>query len=551
MSLRLRPYQREAIDAAYEYFRSGDGSPLIDLPTGAGKSLVLAGFCHDLVTKWPGMRLVVLSHSIELVEQDYMKLKEYWTKAPCGMFSASLGKKQAHHPITFGTVQSLYRKAEVLGHRDVILIDEAHLVSRKVTGMYNRLITTLKRINPRIRMLGLSATIYRLDSGLLYEGDDALFDDVCYEAKLADLIYQGYLTPIVSKLPETQADVRRIKITAGEFNSASMEGEFIKITEEAIADAIPRLESRKAVMWFCSGIKHANLVRDLLRSLGESSESVSSKTPKDERKQILDGFRDGCFRHIASMALVTTGYDAPRTDGIVMLRATMSPGLYVQIAGRGLRLHPDKKNCLFVDYGTNVDRLGPLTHVTPPRSRRMGKNEGEGKEKKPLVRICEVCRTANDLEAVDCSECGTPLVKERKVSDKLMEHASESPIMMTDAEYLESRTSWVEVDGVCYLRHKKEGKPDSLRVSYRCGMVTHSEWICFEHGGFATKKAHGWWYRRMIDTPPATTDEALRLSNDLRTPSRIRVRKQEKHFEVIDYDFDTGPPRQAELAIGA
>ena len=547
--MKLRPYQREAIDAAYNYFRTSEGSPLIDLPTGAGKSLVLAGFCHDLVTNWPSMRMVVLSHSIELVEQDYRKLKEYWTKAPCGVYSASLGKRQTHHPITFGTVQSLYKKAEILGHRDVILIDEAHLVSREVTGMYNRLISMLRRINPRIRLLGLSATIYRLDTGYLYEGDDALFDGVCYEAKLLDLIGQKYLTPIISKLPEVHVDVKRIKITAGEYNAASMEGEFLRITEEAIADAMPRLEGRKAVMWFCSGIKHADMVRDLLRSLGETAESVSSKSSKDDRKRILNGFREGGFRHICSMALITTGYDAPRTDAIVMLRATMSPGLYVQIAGRGLRLFPGKANCLFVDYGTNVDRLGPLTHITPPRKRKKGKQDGEAEEEKPLVRICELCRTANLLDATECADCGNPLVKERTVSDKLVEQASEASIMMTDEEYRAVNTIWVDVERVSYARHRKGGKPDSLRATYHSGMLNYSEWVCFEHGGYATQKAHQWWYKRLLDTPPATTEGALMLSGELRTPSRIRVEKKQRNFEVIDYDFKSA--RKEQLALGA
>ena len=547
MALKLREYQRDSIHAAYQYFREDKGSPLIELPTGAGKSLVLAGLCHDLLTNYSKMRIVVLSHSIELVEQDYNKLREYWTKAPAGVYSASLGKKQAHHPITFATIQSVYKKAHILGHRDLICIDEAHLLSRKTDGMYNRLISALKEVNPKVRLLGLTASPFRVDSGLLYEGDGALFDGVCYSAKLMDLVNAGFLCRIVSKPMELQADLGNVRVTGGEFNAGDAEKEFDRITEAAIADALPRLAGRGSVMWFCSGIEHADHVRDLLRARGEFAESVSSETPKEERKRILEGFKAGAFRHICSMALITTGYDAPRTDGIVMLRATMSPGLYLQIAGRGLRLFIGKLFCLFLDYGGNIDRHGPLTHIAAPNRRGKGKKE---KDTAAKVRICEVCRTAWPLGTMDCGECGHVMTVERDPEAALTAKAAEIPMMMTDAEYRESQTFWTEVDRVRYARHRKLGKPDSVRVEYDCGLITVKEWVCLFHGGYAERKGQKWW-RDRGGGEVTDIDEALTAANFLPEPKRIRVRKDGKNYEVIDYDFKSLPETRDESSLEA
>jgi DNA repair protein RadD len=547
MTLQLRDYQQRAIQSFYDYFAHSDGSPLIVLPTGAGKSLVLAGLCYEIMRAWPDQRILVLSHVQELIAQDYNKLKEYWSKAPAGIYSASLGRKQAHHPITFATIQSVFHKSLILGNRNLVFIDEAHLLGRKDNSMYNRLIADLKAINPALKVAGLTATDYRLDSGKLTEGDDRIFTDVCYELPVGYLIERGYLTRLIGKSSLIQANLEKVGLIGGEFNGKAMEAAFDQdgLTSAILDEVLALAADRRSILFFCSGIDHAHHVRDALRARGVLAEAVSGKTPKVERERILEGYKAQQFRVLCSVAVLTTGFDAPCTDCLVMLRATMSPGLYIQIAGRGMRLFPGKANCLFLDYGGNVERHGPVTHVNPPRR---GRRKGERLEP-PTVRICELCRTAHPLGTIECGECGNIMVRERDPLAKLDTQASDAPIVMSDAEYLEASTVWAEVDAVKYRHHRKEGKPDSLRVDYECGMMTYREWVCLLHPGFAGRKAAAWWQRRSDEPTPATIEKALATSPRLMQPTRIRVRKNDKHFEVLDYEFAT--PRQAELAIGA
>ena len=545
-----RPYQQRCVDAVYIYYRTKDGSPIVCVPTGGGKSLIIAMLCHDLVTRFKGQRILVLSHVKELVAQDHDKLKEYWTNSPAGIYSASLGKRQAHHAITFATIQSVHKKAHILGHRDILILDECHLLSPKDGTMYQRLIAGLRQINPRMKVLGLSATPYRLDSGYLHEGDDSIFTDICINVPIMELLEAKYLCPLVGKSSCLQVDLSKLGKVGGDWNTKQMGDAFERdgFTEAVLDEALPLAVGRKAVLVFCSTVAHATHVRDSFRARGEVAEMVSGETPAEERDEILLRFKAGKIRFLTSVMIVCVGFDAPIVDCIILLRATQSPGLFVQMLGRGLRLHPGKQNCLVLDHSRGLETHGPITHIQP-RGHKQGKGKKEDVLQKPKVRICEYCRTASSLETLECPDCGNPLVKERDPTEKLDTRASNAPIMMTDAEYLDSRTTWAEVDKIYYHRHKKEGKPDSMRVEYQCGMMIYKEWVCFEHGGYATQKAHSWWYKRMIDTPPATTDEAIRLSAQLREPSRIRVKKVERNFEVIDYDFT--PATQKQLALGA
>ena len=563
--MKPRPYQKRCSDAVFDYFGHSNGNPLVIVPTGGGKSLIIGLLCHTILHNWPGQRILILSHVKELIEQNYEKIKALWSRAPAGIYSASLGKRQAHHPITFATIQSVHNKAHVLGHRDLVFIDECHLVSNKDTGMYLKLLTELARINPRLKVVGFSATAYRLDMGMLHEGQSGLFTDVAIEIPIMELLEEGYLTRLISKASLIQANLQSVGLIGGEFNSKQLAAAFDQdgFTAAVLDEVLTLAAGRKSMLFFCADVEHAHHVRDGLRARGIAAEAVTGKTPHGERDELLTGFREGRVPALCSVGIVTTGFDAPNADCLVILRATMSPGLYVQIIGRGLRpvyapgfnldtregrlaamATGPKPNCLVLDYGSNIERHGPVTHVNPPRR---GKKKGERLEA-PTVRICELCRTAHPLGTIECGECGNIMVRERDPLAKLEQKASDAEIMMSDEEYLEKSTVWADVDAVFYRRHRKEGKPDSLRVEYQCGMMVYKEWVCLFHDGFAGKKGVAWWTKRG-GQPAAGIEEALRLAEMIEKPTRIRVRKNDKHFEVLDYEF--GPPRQAELAIGA
>lgn len=197
--LTLRDYQRAAVDGLYDYWREQPGSPLIVLPTGGGKSLVLGTICKELIEGWPDMRVLVVTHVRELILSNYQELLNIWPFAPAGIFSAGVGRRDAKAQIVFGGVQTIANKTKQIGHIDVVLVDEAHLMPRNSETQYGKLIEGLRAINSDIKLVGLTATPYRLGEGLLTEGDGALFDDICFEKPIGDMIDEGYLCRPISK----------------------------------------------------------------------------------------------------------------------------------------------------------------------------------------------------------------------------------------------------------------------------------------------------------------------------------------------------------------
>ena len=154
----LRPYQQRAIDQLYKWLESNDGHPCLVLPTGSGKSHIIAELCKDALQNWPDTRILMLSHVKELIEQNAAKLRQHWPNAPLGIYSASIGKRQFGEPITFAGIQSVRKKAGQLGHVDLLIVDECHLISHKDEGGYRTLINQLAWINPKLRVIGLTAS---------------------------------------------------------------------------------------------------------------------------------------------------------------------------------------------------------------------------------------------------------------------------------------------------------------------------------------------------------------------------------------------------------
>ncbi len=175
--MELRPYQRESIDALYEHWQSGGGNGLIVIPTGGGKSLIIATLLREIMTTWPLMRVGMITHTKELISQNYAELLKVWPQAPAGIYSAGIGRRDTRHPILFCGVQSVWNKTDLIGRFDLLLIDEAHLISRSAGTMYGKFLAALKERQTDFRIVGLTATPYRLDSGRLDKGPDRLFQD--------------------------------------------------------------------------------------------------------------------------------------------------------------------------------------------------------------------------------------------------------------------------------------------------------------------------------------------------------------------------------------
>src|SRR5690606_13948020 len=399
--LTLRPYQQAAIASIYGYFEKESGNPLVVIPTAGGKSLVMAAFIDGVLKAWPDQRVLVVTHVRALIAQNHAGMAGLGPEAPAGASSAGLGRRDAPARILFAGIQSSHGKATRIGHADPVLIDEAHLIPGRSNTMYRRFLNDLQAINPALKVIGLTATPFRLDSGMLHEGENALFTDIAYEVSVRDLIDQGYLSPLISKQTKTRLDVTGVGSRGGEFIARDLEDAVDQdaITRAAVAEVIAHGETRRSWLAFCSGVRHATHVAEEFRRRGVRCATIFGKTPKDERAAIIASFKRGEIRALASMGVLTTGFNAPAVDLIAMLRPTKSAGLYVQMAGRGTRLAEGKENCLVLDFAGNVRRHGPIDLVRPKRPG----GPGDGP---PPTKICPECGTIVAIAALECLGCG-------------------------------------------------------------------------------------------------------------------------------------------------
>jgi DNA repair protein RadD len=523
--LTLRPYQQAAITAIYGYFQTHTGNPLVVIPTAGGKSLVMASFIEGVLKAWPDQRILIVTHVRELIAQNHAEMISLWPDAPSGIYSAGLGKREAQARILFAGIQSIHRRAAEIGHTDLVLIDEAHLIPGKSSTMYRRFLDALKKINPALKVIGLTATPFRLDCGMLHEGQNALFTEIAYEAPVRELIDAGYLSPLVSKQPATRLDVSKVGTRAGDFIARDLAAAVDQdaITRAAVTEIIAHGRDRKSWLAFCSGVEHARHVAEEFGRQGISCRTIFGDTPKDERDGILAAFKRGEIRALASMGVLTTGFNAPGVDMIALLRPTQSAGLYVQMVGRGTRLAPGKENCLVLDFAGNVRRHGPIDLVRPRRPGEAGGGEAPTK-------LCPECDSIIALSSMECPDCGYMFpAKEVKIAPT----AATLPVLSPKAP------QWVAVSNASYSRHDKRGGRPSLKVTYSCGLTTYQEWICFEHQGYARRKAEDWWRKRAPGQPvPRSVNEALTLSRSLARPSHISVRPSGRYFEITGYRFD-------------
>ena len=514
--IKLRDYQRAAIDSLYAYWNREKGNPLIVAPCGAGKSIIIAQFIREAM-QYPNTRILVLTHRQELLVQDEAELQLVWPGAPSGFYSSGLRRKDRHAPILFAGIQSVWKRLHTFDPFDLVIIDEAHLIPPKQTTMYGQAMETLRMMNPQTRYVGLTATPFRLDSGLLHEGDGSLFDRVTYEIPVRDLIDRGELCEVVGKRGAEVADLSGVRKRGGEFINKQAEAAFDvpALTQAACEEIVAYGENRRAWLIFASGIKHAEHVREALRAHGVDAEVVHGGISSQEREGRIQRFKDGDLRCLINVDVLTIGFNAPICDMGVLLRATASTALYVQIVGRLMRTFPGKANALLLDYGGNVERHGPIDKVKPKAP-----TSGEGDAP---AKLCPSCYSIVAAGALECGDCGhqfperTPKHERTAYGGAVMSHQDDP--------------QWVCVDDVTYHRHRKAGKPDSVRIEYRCGLRTYKDWWLPEHKGMArTNTIKKLW--KLGVTCPETTDELLEISEQLPQPEQILIRPEGKYERV-------------------
>lgn len=519
MTLQLRPYQTACINDLYAYFTRHTGNPLAVIPTGGGKSLIMSEWCKLVFNADPQARIIVVTHVRELVAQNYAEIKTIWPEAPAGIYSAGLNRRDLSARILFASIQSVYRRAYEIQQCDMILVDEAHLIPPTSDTMYRQFLTDLRTINPHLKIIGFTATPFRLSSGMLHKGDGALFDAIAHDTNVRDLIEANYLARPVSYFEKWQLDTAGVGTRAGDFIASQLEVPALdpKAIDNIVSRTIASGHDRKGWLVFGCTVAHCQALAAELQSRGVSVATIFGDTPGAERASIIADYKAQQIRCLVSMGVLTTGFNAKHVDLIVLARPTKSTGLYIQMVGRGTRLSPGKENCLILDFGGNISRHGPFDDPLIPGEKRKGE-AGDA-----LVKYCPQCEAACAISLHMCPECGHefPLVER-----KIFAAPEAAPIMAPPPE-------WLDVDQVSFSLHEKPEKPTSLKVSYHTGMITHSEWICLAHEGYARTKAESWWLKMAGAPIPKNATEALMRQGQIRKPDQIRVKKNGKFTEVV------------------
>jgi DNA repair protein RadD len=507
--MKLRPYQEEALQAVKQSLKAGL-SPIVEIPTGGGKSIVIAKLA-EWVASFDNCRVLIVTHRKELVKQNAAKIN-----ADVGVYSAGLDSRDTENQVIVAGVQSVYNKD--LGDFKLIIHDECHLLPHNKESMYQQLYDKY----PNARKVGFSATPYRTDSD-----DLPVYDHICYQISVKDLVDQGYLCPLTSKISKLQYDTTSVDIVMGDYVKSQLSDILLDedLLRDTIAQLIPHLKYRRSCLIFCVNVAHAEIVASLLRQNYINAAAVHSKMPKDERDTEINLFIKDQTHVLTNCDILTIGFDAPNIDMLVMLRPTESRGLYVQMCGRGTRLHPDKKDCLVLDFAGNINRHGPITNLIPREKKLKRDQSSEGYTHK----TCPVCETIWPINTRECEECGNVFSEPRVIS-----HDN----VPSDIDILGDGGKWYGVAAIYYSKHEKNDKPASLKVTYITTSDEFCMWYaCNSTSAWARNKANQWIMQNCLNY-----DGRLDLDNLdrylWREPTRIRVVSEGKYKRVSAYAFE-------------
>jgi DNA repair protein RadD len=572
---KLRPYQQEAVDNTVKYFQKKRDPALIVLPTGAGKSLVIA----ELARIAKG-RVLVLAHVKELVEQNYQKYTSYQLEA--GIFSASLGKKDFKEKAIFGSVQSVARAPlEFFQDFSLVVIDECHRVAEEGATQYQEVIQKLKDSNPNLCILGLTATPYRLGLGWIYEFSHTgelkteqkrFFKQCLYELPISFMIKNKFLTvPVKVDIPVTCYDFSELTDKNRMYTAAEVE-ELLKnqkrltpLIVKNIVDITERF-NRQGVMIFSATVKHAEEILSYLPPA--QARLVVGDTEISVRDEIVDEFKKKKFKYLVNVSVLTTGFDAPHVDVIAILRPTESNSLYQQIVGRGLRLDPGKNDCFILDYtGMGHDIYTPQISDKKPHKESVPvfvacpvcgfensfwgtvdmdgdviehfgrKCRGARQDPKTLqilpcghrfrYKLCHVCGEENDITARECDKCQATLID----ADTKLKQAR-----------LSKNAHVLTPEKITFDERLDKNSNPYLEVRYYdCDAQYVSEAHFFSHPS-SLKKFNINFLRSHLRRPELVMDikspkDVIKNQKYLRLPSFVIARKQEKFWKITEKIF--------------
>lgn len=538
--LQPRRYQIEAVESVFNYWNThnNQGNPCIVMPVGSGKSLTMAHFIKTCFDRYGShmSKILIVTHVKELIEQDYEAVIDYWQGCDIGIYSASLKSKQVHNKVICCGVQSIAKTYADFGKVNCIVIDECHLVPLKQETTYRRLIAGLKCINPKLKVVGFTGTPYRLDCG--YITDNGIFNDITYNMCTVEafewLINNHYLCDAVPRRPDFQIDVSDVKIRGGEFVEKELQNAVDKeeVTRLALSESMKLAQDRKHWLVFCAGVEHAKHVSDYLNEHGIPCTVISGDLDMTTRRERIEGFKSGKYRAVANVNVLSTGFNFPDIDCLIMLRPTQSVSLYIQACGRGIRYSPNKENCLVLDFAGNVARLGCINDPVKPK-KKAEKKKGEGLGQAP-VKVCPKCHTYCATTAKFCPCCDYEFPHETQITA----HASlQAIIKKRQAE--EEKT--FDVNKITYAKVQTKNGWQVL-VSYFSGIQrVAQDWINLDSTvPFIKTNAELWVkYRNLTDYMPKNAQELLVmcLQGKMKEPKKITVKSQNGYNRITKADF--------------
>ena len=538
----LRPYQVIALNQIHKDLQT-DNHVLLQAIMGAGKTVMVCRLINKYFFE-TNRNFLILAHKEELVQQFYNTFK---TKSDVPLHEIGIAcsgiqaKKQIGRRIVIATRDTFIGQLDKYNYCSMLVVDECHAINMDDTSStYYKIITDLQSKNEQLRILGITATPFRVSLGLCY-GDrncgNVLFPKLNHHIKYEELKDQGYLMPLeglVAGNDSIQKDVDGVKRN-GEFVLDQLQDVMVKqVHLETAVEAINKhCKDFKHICIFCVGIEHAEKLSELL---GDECTVVHSKLSNIERSQNMDDWNSGRKRMIASINILVEGFDFPALDCLVMVRHTMSAGLYLQAVGRVIRIYPGKKRAFLLDLTDNTSRFG--TDLDKVKVKIPKKVSDEALKK--FEKECPECNCWMHVARIECPDCGyvyPPTEREVEIANKIPD--------LKSVNFEPAPPTVCTLYDIEFKRHKKKGKPDSLRVNYldtnQYQPCMGSEWICLEHGGFAAQKAVEWWKKMTSgDGPvPKTVDEALdRIEDEFIYPEKVILQVDANGFtKVIDYIY--------------
>lgn len=568
LKMQLWKYQADAVDSVFAWWAAGriHEDPLIIMPTGSGKTIVFSTLIKRLLTSYHDVSILVLAHRQKLISQAEQKLLTVWPDAPVGIYAASL-KRREIRKITIASRDSIVHALDDIGQFTFVIIDEAHRISTQAnTGQYQKLISALRKRYRHLVVIGFTATPFRADyyqdqdalSGkktqkrtkLIY-GEGKLFAGVCYQAHVLDLIQCGYLSVIKSIKPETgQINTDNLKVTTGDFNESELEKHAMECgliqaqVEEWILNAYAR--GRKSSVFFCVSIVHAQEVTEVLKQQAIDARIVHGKMKQHEHTEVLTAFDRGEFPALVSVEMLIEGWDCPRVDCVVLLRATRSLVFYHQMVGRGLRLFHCKQDCFVMDFGGNIERHGPIDRADPEKTK-----------------VCKKCLARILIEYRECPVCGAVQYEEKPAIEEPPPHDPKEGgslgvskpqyggIISTELVPAKPTTPQYETYDVVDVGYQIATSMNTgsqyLRLYYYSSDYTRfSENLMIGYDGYAGVKALKKWQQLTVSNElPNTARQAIEMLDNgivaLRTPTQITVDLSTKYRNILQFYFESSP----------